>query len=103
LGDVARVQRLAERLSRYPDLSEAGAALATVTVLDRGDESRAENWLARLQRWPEVRTVLEAEFGARCSRPERLHAAMERLAVLRGLPEATALRLRLEAAKREER
>ncbi|MFC4487180.1 heme biosynthesis HemY N-terminal domain-containing protein [Tepidiphilus baoligensis] len=103
LGDVVRVHRLADRLSRYPDLSEAGAALATVTALDRGDESRAENWLARLQRWPDVRAVLEAEFGARCARPERLHAAMERLAELRGLPEATALRLRLEAAKREER
>ena len=103
LGDAATVQRLAQRLDRSPGVAEAGAALAAATALERGDEARAENWLARLERWPDVRTVLEAEFGVRFSRPERLQAAMERLEKMPALPEATALRLRLEAAQREEK
>ncbi|MBI5780561.1 MAG: hypothetical protein HZA65_02680 [Rhodocyclales bacterium] len=103
LGDAATVQRLAQRLDRDPAVAEAGAALAAVTALERNDEARAENWLARLERWPDVCTVLEAEFGVRFSRPERLKAAMERLERIPALPEATALRLRLEAAKREEK
>lgn len=103
LGDAATVQRLAQRLDRSPGVAEAGAALAAATALERGDEARAENWLARLERWPDVRTVLEAEFGVRFSRPERLQAAMELLEKMPALPEATALRLRLEAAQREEK
>lgn len=103
LGDAATVQRLAQRLDRSPGVAEAGAALAAATALERGNEARAENWLARLERWPDVRTVLEAEFGVRFSRPERLQAAMERLEKMPALPEATALRLRLEAAQREEK
>ena len=103
LGDAATVQRLAQRLDRSPGVAEAGAALAAATALERGDEARAENWLARLERWPDVRTVLEAEFGVRFSRPERLQAALERLEKMPALPEATALRLRLEAAQREEK
>lgn len=103
LGDAATVQRLAQRLDRSPGVAEAGAALAAATALERGDEAMAENWLARLERWPDVRTVLEAEFGVRFSRPERLQAAMERLEKMPALPEATALRLRLEAAQREEK
>ena len=103
LGDAATVQRLAQRLDRSPGVAEAGAALAAATALERGDEARAENWLARLERWPDVRTVLEAEFGVRFSRPERLQAAMERLEKMPALPKATALRLRLEAAQREEK
>jgi HemY protein len=103
LGDAATVQRLAQRLDRSPGVAEAGAALAAATALERGNEARAENWLARLERWPDVRTVLEAEFGVRFSRPERLQAAMELLEKMPALPEATALRLRLEAAQREEK
>ena len=103
LGDAATVQRLAQRLDRDPAVAEAGAALAAVTALERNDEAKAENWLARLERWPDVRTVLEAEFGVRFSRPERLQAAMERLEKMPALPEATALRLRLEVAQREEK
>lgn len=103
LGDAATVQRTAQRFDRDPTVAEAVAAFAAATALERGDEARAENWLARLERWPDVRTVLEAEFGVRFSRPERLQAALERLAEVRGVPEATALRLRLEAAEGEGR
>ncbi|WP_051240712.1 heme biosynthesis HemY N-terminal domain-containing protein [Tepidiphilus margaritifer] len=103
LGDTATVHRLAERLAGNPAVAEAGAALAAATALGQGDEARAENWLARLDHWPDVRTVLEAEFGVHFSRPERLQAAMERLAEVRGIPEATALRLKLEAAEGEGR
>lgn len=103
LGDTATVHRLAERLAGNPAVAEAGAALAAATALEQDNEARAENWLARLDHWTDVRTVLEAEFGVHFSRLERLQAAMERLAEVRGIPEATALRLKLEAAEGEGR